>query len=136
MFTPQASISSGNFTEPITIELTTNTPGAIIKYTTNGSFPLLTSQTYEEPITINSTTTLKAKAYLYIGPEFSSSSSSRGSGNYLKSTPNLVPSTIVWVSSNLLTEVYTFPRKSKSSNNKQEIIAQEEKPQLTVSAEK
>lgn len=135
VFVPVASISGGNFTQPITVELSTITPGAIIKYTTNGSFPMLTSNTYEGPITINSTTTLKAKAYLYVGPELSSSNSSRGNQSP-KNIPNIIPATMIWQSSALLTETYTFPRKAKNTSSRQEVTVQKEKPQPNISAEK
>ena len=62
MFAPIADISGGEFNAPITVELTTQTIGAVIKYTTDGSNPTLDSETYTSPITISSTTTL-AKAF-------------------------------------------------------------------------
>ena len=131
VFVPVASVSGGNFSEPITVELFTQTPGAIIKYTTNGSFPMLTSNTYNGPITINSTTTLKAKAYLYVGPELSSRNNSSP-----RTTPNLIPTTIIWQSSDVLTEIYIFPRKAKVTNTRPEVTVQKEKPQQNISSEK
>jgi len=134
VFAPIASVSGGNYNLPITVELSTQTPGAIIKYTTNGSFPTLSSNTYNGPININSTTTLKAKTYLYVGPQLSSNSSSRGSTSP-KNIQNLVPAPLIWVSSSVLTEEYIFPRKTPSKN-KQEIIVQKEKTKLNISSEK
>ncbi|MFA7133240.1 MAG: chitobiase/beta-hexosaminidase C-terminal domain-containing protein, partial [Bacteroidales bacterium] len=104
VFAPVASVSGGNFSEPITVELSTQTPGAVIKYTTNGSFPMLSSNTYDGPITISSTTTLKAKAYLYTGPGFISNNSSKQ--NTGRNIPNLIPTAVIWHGSSILTEEY------------------------------
>ena len=126
VFTPVASISGGNFSEPITVELSTQTSGAVIKYTTNGSFPTLTSNTYEGPITINSTTTLKAKAYLYVGPGISENNSS-SKQNSTRTIPNLIPATVIWQSSSTLTEEYIFTRKiNKLEKKEKETLIKEE----------
>jgi len=132
VFAPVASVSGGNFTQPITVELSTITPGAVIKYTTNGSFPMLTSNTYTGPITISSTTTLKAKAYLYTGPGISESNSS-SKQNSTRNIPNLIPATVIWQSSDMLVENYIFPRKT-NTKNKTEIV--EEKKKVTILNEK
>jgi len=58
----------GFFTVPFTVTLTTNTPNAVIRYTLNGAPPSETEgQTYEAPISITGTTTLRAMAY---APDF------------------------------------------------------------------
>ncbi len=52
-------------TAPISVSITTATPGATIRYTTDGSAPTETSGTiYSGPISISQTTTLRAMAYL------------------------------------------------------------------------
>lgn len=54
----------GFYTDPIPVEITTETEGAQIRYTTDGSDPSPTRGTlYTGPITISSTTPLKAIAY-------------------------------------------------------------------------
>jgi subtilisin family serine protease len=58
-----ANPPSGDYTTAINLVLTTNTPGSVIKYTTNGSQPNQASQTYSAPIVINKSTTVKAQAY-------------------------------------------------------------------------
>lgn len=64
--TPVADPSGGNYTIPpnVSVELTCNTPGALIYYTTNGTSPDTGDTLYTTPITISNTTTLKAKAYV------------------------------------------------------------------------
>jgi hypothetical protein len=60
--TPAFSPAPGAYTQPITI--TTATSGATIRYTTNGTTPTETNGTvYSGPVTLSSTTTLKAIAY-------------------------------------------------------------------------
>ncbi len=57
------SVKRGYYEEPVTLELTTETPGATIRYTLNGKAPsLFTADTYTDPITIDKTTTVRAHA--------------------------------------------------------------------------
>lgn len=53
------SPSPGEFTQPVSVTLTTSVPGAVLKYTTDGSTPVNTSQRYSGPITVDRNTTLK-----------------------------------------------------------------------------
>lgn len=57
-------ISRGFYETPQTVSITTATPDAVIRYTTNGDQPSENNGTiYSSPITINSTTILRAMAY-------------------------------------------------------------------------
>lgn len=56
VFNPQR----GFYSAPITVSISTTEPNATIKYTTNGSTPTNASPTYSSPISINSTTVLRA----------------------------------------------------------------------------
>ncbi|MCA9059769.1 MAG: chitobiase/beta-hexosaminidase C-terminal domain-containing protein, partial [Planctomycetaceae bacterium] len=49
----------GEYTEPISVTLTTSVPQATLHYTTDGSVPVNTSSRYHGPITIDRATTLK-----------------------------------------------------------------------------
>ncbi len=54
----------GFYEDPITVEITTETPGATIRYTTNGATPTATTGSlYSSPIRITRTTTLRAAAF-------------------------------------------------------------------------
>ena len=58
------SVNRGFFTTPQSLMLTSNTPGAIIRYTTNGAWPSETAGTiYTTPITVNRTMPVRAIAY-------------------------------------------------------------------------
>lgn len=58
-----ASCGGGWFTNSVRVELQTQTPGATVLFTTDGSEPQRsTSQVYREPITLNHTTILRATA--------------------------------------------------------------------------
>ena len=60
----QFSIDRGFFTEPIQLQITTATPDATIRYTTDGTAPSEShGQLYSGPLTIDKTTTLRAMAY-------------------------------------------------------------------------
>ena len=58
------SVNRGVFTSPQTVEITTETPDASIRYTTDGTLPSPTRGTlYTGPLAISQTTVLRALAY-------------------------------------------------------------------------
>ncbi len=58
------SVDRGFYDAPVTVEITTQTPGAQIRYTTDGSAPGPThGAVYSAPITIRRTTPLRAAAF-------------------------------------------------------------------------
>ncbi len=59
---PTFNPPAGAYTAPISVTISSATPGADIYYTTDGSTPTDNSDYYEEPIAISVTTTLKAIA--------------------------------------------------------------------------
>ncbi len=62
--TPVFSPPGGNYTSAQNVTISTATPGATIRYTTNGTDPTYSNGTiYTSPVAISSTTTLKAIAY-------------------------------------------------------------------------
>ena len=61
---PTMSVGAGYFTAPISVALTSATPGASIRYTTDGTPPIATSPLYSTPLAISSTTVLRATAFL------------------------------------------------------------------------
>ena len=61
---PTFSIASGTYTSAQSVSISCATAGATIYYTTDGSTPTNSSTQYTGAITINSTTTLKAIAYI------------------------------------------------------------------------
>jgi N-acetylneuraminic acid mutarotase len=61
---PTFSPGGGSFTAPQTVTISDTTPGVSIKYTTDGTSPKNTPGTlYTGPITVSTTTTIKAVAY-------------------------------------------------------------------------
>jgi hypothetical protein len=74
---PQFSTPEGTYTNPQSISLLCQTPGATIRYTTDGSYPDIDSAIYvQEPIAIplHTTTTIRARAFIdaWIPSPFSS----------------------------------------------------------------
>lgn len=64
---PPAPIPSplpGHFTDPLAVNLGTTAPGAVIRYTVDGSEPGPNSPTFLDPIPIAANTTVKARAFL------------------------------------------------------------------------
>ncbi|PYR13611.1 MAG: hypothetical protein DMF99_00940 [Acidobacteria bacterium] len=59
---PTFSPTSGSYPSPQAIAMSTTTPSSTIRYTTNGSEPTGTSPVYTAPITIGTTSTIKAIA--------------------------------------------------------------------------
>ncbi|MEO8097249.1 MAG: chitobiase/beta-hexosaminidase C-terminal domain-containing protein [Acidobacteriota bacterium] len=61
--TPLISPAGGGFSVAMNVTITTSTPGAQIRYTTDGSFPGSSSTLYSGPLSISQTTTLRARAF-------------------------------------------------------------------------
>lgn len=61
--TPTISPGTGSFASEQSVTLRTTTTGATIRYTTSGADPTASSQIYSSALRINSTTTVKARAY-------------------------------------------------------------------------
>ncbi len=62
---PAVSISEprGFKTAPFSVSLTASEPGAVIRYTVDGSEPDENSPVYQQPLTVGATTTLRASAW-------------------------------------------------------------------------
>ena len=61
--TPTFNPSGGTYNSTQSVTISCSTPGATIRYTTNGSTPTSSSPQYQNPVTISATTTLKARAF-------------------------------------------------------------------------
>lgn len=61
--TPEFNYPSGEYTKSIDVVITCSTPDATIRYTTDGSTPDNHNTIYNEPITVNTTTTIRAIAF-------------------------------------------------------------------------
>jgi len=61
---PTITTQGGEDYSPVTVVLSSNTEGATIYYTLNGTEPTTDSQQYTGPFTLSTTTTVKAIAYL------------------------------------------------------------------------
>jgi hypothetical protein len=61
--TPTASHEGGIYFTPISVTLTCETSGAQIRYTLDGSGPTASSPLYSDPVNVNASLTLKAKAF-------------------------------------------------------------------------
>jgi formylglycine-generating enzyme len=60
VITPVIAPEGGNYSSPLNVTITCNTEGAIIYYTTDGSTPTTASTEYTAPISVTTTTTIKA----------------------------------------------------------------------------
>lgn len=58
--TPIISVPTGTLAEPTEVAIATPTPGAVTKYTVDGTTPSISSATYLSPVRINYTQALKA----------------------------------------------------------------------------
>jgi len=61
--TPTFNPAPGSYTSPVDVSISTTTEGASIYYTLNGTEPTEASTLFTGPITISTTTTIKARAY-------------------------------------------------------------------------
>jgi len=62
--TPTFNPAAGTYTSAQNVTISCSTPGATIRYTTNGTDPTESSAVYSTPINVAATTTIKARAYL------------------------------------------------------------------------
>lgn len=62
--TPVISPDAGTYADSVVVTMTCATPGAEIRYTIYGEEPSATSTLYEGPFTLNSSRTVKAKAFM------------------------------------------------------------------------
>lgn len=60
---PVPGTAAGYFTAPFALTLTSATPGAAIRYTLDGTPPLVTSALYDAPLNISTTTVLRAAVF-------------------------------------------------------------------------
>ncbi len=60
---PQFSPPPGNYPDPVTVTASCSTPGATIRYTTDGTEPNINSPVFPTSLLISTLTTIKAKAY-------------------------------------------------------------------------
>ena len=60
---PNMDVIGGFYGGPVTVAITSTTPGGIIHYTLDGGEPKLSDPVYTEPITIASTAVLKARVF-------------------------------------------------------------------------
>jgi formylglycine-generating enzyme required for sulfatase activity len=62
--TPTFNPAGGTYSTTQNVALSCTTPSATIRYTTNGNDPTESSTQYSSPISVSTTTTIKAKAFL------------------------------------------------------------------------
>src|SRR5262249_35006060 len=73
--TPVLTPAPGTFTGEQSVTITTDTPGALIRYTTDDTEPGLLSPVYSAPVTLSTTTALRARAF---APSMAPSASAGG----------------------------------------------------------
>ena len=136
------SLDSGVYSGPQQITLSTATPGAVIRYTLDGSYPQLSSPAYVgTPITITDSCILKARAYKYIGPTLVAESidvrsaklkpaDTKSSNNSGRNISNITPAGVIWLTSfdsvreyeitRGITEKIISERISRNSNSRKD----------------
>ena len=60
---PKFSIRGGFYTKAVSVELSANSPSAVVRYTLDGSEPTSASAKYSSPINISESTLLKARVF-------------------------------------------------------------------------
>ena len=63
--TPTFSPSPGTYDSALSVSISCATPGATIRYTTDGQDPTRLSPAYQSPLSVTHTTTVKAKAFKF-----------------------------------------------------------------------
>ena len=60
---PVPNVAAGYFSAPFSLALTSTTPGASVRYTTDGTPPTATSALYSAPLNVTATTVIRATAF-------------------------------------------------------------------------
>ena len=60
---PSMDMEAGFYQDEVTVTITNNEPESVLRYTTNGTNPTAGSTPYTDPITVTSTTVIKAQAF-------------------------------------------------------------------------
>jgi len=60
---PTFNPPGGSYTNPISVTISSSTPDATIRYTLDGTDPVLSSTTYSSPVPLSEQTTIKARAW-------------------------------------------------------------------------
>lgn len=60
---PEMSVNPGHYSSSVTVALSGNGDGEVIRYTLNGSTPSASSTLYTGPITVNQTTVIRARCF-------------------------------------------------------------------------
>ncbi|MGO8699487.1 MAG: chitobiase/beta-hexosaminidase C-terminal domain-containing protein [Limisphaerales bacterium] len=60
---PEFSLPAGNFPKPIDVVLAVGEPGAVVRYTLDGSIPAADDPLYAQPLHLTNSTTVRAKAF-------------------------------------------------------------------------
>ncbi|MBK1809690.1 discoidin domain-containing protein [Clostridium sp. YIM B02505] len=101
---PTFSVASGTYSSAQLVEISSQTPGATIRYTTDGTEPNASSQKYTGAINVSQNTTLKAKGFKELMNDSNSTSV-----NYVISVkdkvsiPAITPTTGTYVTSQTVT---------------------------------
>nr|MBA3710103.1 chitobiase/beta-hexosaminidase C-terminal domain-containing protein [Planctomycetota bacterium] len=61
--TPTFSPAPGTYSVPVSVAISSTTPGTSIHYSTDGTEPTVASPTYATPITVSSNTTVRARGF-------------------------------------------------------------------------
>ena len=61
---PVPDVAPGRYEQPVTVSLSTTTPGAAIHYTLDGTAPTTASPVYTVPLAVNVATRIRARAFL------------------------------------------------------------------------
>jgi hypothetical protein len=89
---PAFSPGTGTYANAVTVTLSTSEPGAVIKYTTDGTDPNVGSTTYASPLNITSTTVVKAKLFVITLPgHVPISTTSTATYTLVADTPTFTP---------------------------------------------
>ena len=115
---PEFSRTSLYSDSSFTLTLTSATPGAVIRYTTDGSAPTSSSKEYTSPITVSESTVIRAKAYAEgLVP------SDTVAHTYVIGTTHTLPVVCISLSSSDYSKMYKGEMKSNGSVTKGEEVS-------------
>lgn len=103
---PTVTPATGTYESSVSVTMSSAQSGAVVRYTTNGATPSASSTLYTAPLTLEATTTIKAKAF---HPDYTTSSEAARTYTIAVAAPSFTPTAGAYTAGQTVTVTGTTP---------------------------